>query len=285
MESKSSKAIKAKLYSYDNYRTFLADYFDAKKRENHRFSQRQFCGKCGFSAHNYVTFVVQGKRNLSIASIQKVIKGLDLTEKEAIFFENLVLLNQAKSVEDKERYFKKLKQTGRRSHFYRVNREQFFFYEKWYYPVVRELMVLSPWQGKASLLAKMVRPTITTEEAREAITLLLKTGMVIEEAGKYSLAHQFVTSAHVPAYIKKKSRRDILMKGAQVIENVPASEKYMSYATIPMSADLYNSVREKLDEVRQLILSESEKDSSPEEVYEVVLQCFPVSQMQNRRTR
>lgn len=280
MGKKSSDKIRDELFEYDNYRKFLQDYFEAKKRENHRFSQRQFCAKCGFSAHNYVTFVMQKKRNLSLVSIQKVIKGLGLSHKESLFFENLVLLNQAKTVEEKERYFDKLKQTGRTSKFYRLNRQQFFFYEKWYYPVVRELMALCDWKHDPAILAKKVRPTISVQEAREATTLLIQTGMVIKKEDTYVLAHDFVTSEHVPTYIKKKSRRDVLMKGVETIDSIAPEEKYVSYATLPMSKKVYDDVREKLDEVRQLILSSVEADQEPDEVYKVVLQMFPVSQIQ-----
>lgn len=280
MNERSSEEIRKGIYEYDNYRTFLCEFFEAKKRENHRFSQRQFCAKCGFAAHNFVTFVVKGTRNLSHGSIQKVIKGLGLEKKEAHFFENLVLLNQAKTVAEKERYFHIIKSITKKSRFYRVNKDQFFFYEKWYYPVVRELMVLSNWQGDVQKLAKQVRPTIRTEEAREATNLLLKRGMVIKKAdASYELAHALVTSTHVPAYIKRKSRRDVLLKGAEIIDNVAPKEKYLSYVTIPMSKKLYGEVRQKLDDVRQAILSYSETDTNPEEIYEVVLQVFPVSQM------
>lgn len=280
MNERSSKDIRKGIFEYDNYRTFLCEYFEARKRENHRFSQRQFCAKCGFAAHNFVTFVVKGSRNLSHSSIQKVINGLGLEKREALFFENLVLLNQAKTVIEKERYFQTLKNITKKSSYHRINKEQFFFYEKWYYPVLRELMVLSNWQGDAQKLARMVQPTITTEEAREATTLLLKTGMVIEKGGHYSLAHDLITSAHVPAYIKRKARRDVLLKGVEIIENVPPKEKYLSHVTMPMSKRTYEEVRQKLDEIRQTILSYTETDSSPDEVYEVVLQVFPVSKMQ-----
>lgn len=279
MNELSSKEICEGIYRYDDYRLFLRDFFEAKKRENHRFSQRQFCARCGFSAHNFVTLVMQGRRNLSLASIQKVLIGLGLTAKKAQFFENLVLLNQSKTISDKERYFEKLKKISRNTTFYRLNKEQFFFYEKWYYPVVRELMVLSDWQGECSCLAKQVRPAISTEEAREAVNLLLKTGMVLENDGEYTLAHQLVTSAHVPTYIKMKARRDVLLKGIEVIDSVDPKEKYLSYVTLPMSKKIYEEVREKLDEVRQTILSYTEANDKAEEIYEVVLQVFPVSQL------
>ncbi|MFC1476464.1 TIGR02147 family protein, partial [Fibrobacterota bacterium] len=200
--------------------------------------------------------------------------------KAASFFENLVFLNQAKTLSDKEHYFQKIKKIGRKTDFYKLNKDQFFFYEKWFYPVIRELMVHADWEGNYSKLAKMVRPSITPLEAKEAVELLLNSGIVKRESsGAYTLSHTFVTSENVPIYIKKKSRRDVLLRGVEAIENVEPSEKYAAYSTVTMSKKLYNEVRDMLDEIREKILSRVADDSTPDEIYEVVLQVFPVSKM------
>ena len=284
MGNKSSKELIEKIFEYDDYRIFLRDFFNSKKRENKYFSQRSFTKKAGFSAHNFCTLVVAGKRNMSAGSIQKILKSIGLRGKSASFFENLVFLNQAKTISEKEHYFKKIRKIGKNTDFYQLNQGQFFYYEKWYYPVIRELMVYSSWEDNYSKLANMVRPSITPLEAKEAVELLLDTGMVKKLSnGSYALSHTFVTSENVPVYIKKKSRRDVLLKGVEAVENVEPSEKYAAYSTVTMSKKLYNEVRDLLDDVRQKILSRVADDDSPDEVYEVVLQAFPVSKMDKKR--
>lgn len=279
MDKRLSEIILEKIFTYDNYRTFLQEYFTAVKEESRYFSQRAFTKRAGFSAHNFVTFVMQGKRNLSLNSIQKMKKGLKLTGRKADFFEYLVLLNQAKSLEDKEQYYSKLKTISHKTEFYKLNGEQFFFYEKWYYPVVRELMVLPQWNGNVAKLAKMVRPTISIRDAQEAVDKLVSSGMVIKDGDTYELKHHFVTSANVPAYIKKKSRRDVLLKGVETIDAISPQEKYTSYATVPMSKELYQEVRGMMNELREKILAKVADDKICDEVYEVVLQTFPVSNL------
>ncbi len=278
MDKSNSKEIIQRIFEYDNYRIFLNDYFLAKKRENKYFSQRYFTNKAGFNAHNFCTFVVTGKRNLSANSIQKIIKGIGLRGKNASFFETLVFLNQAKSISDKEQYYNKLKKIGKNTQFYKLNKNQFFFYEKWYYPVIRELMVHSDWDENYTKLAKMVRPPISTMEAQEAVELLLSSGMVKKSESKhYKLHNDFVTSKDVPIYIKKKSRRDVLLKGIESIDQIDPSEKYIAYSTVTMSKALYNEIKEMFDEMREKILSRVADDKNPQEVYEVIFQVFPVS--------
>jgi uncharacterized protein (TIGR02147 family) len=278
MTDKDSKKIIQSIFEYDNYRIFLQDYFESEKREKPSFSQRYFAKKAGFNAHNFCTLVLLGKRNLSMDSIQKIIKGIGLKGKAATYFENLVYLNQATTLEDKDYYFKRLKQTGKKTQFYQVHKNQFFFYEKWYYPVIRELLTMKDWNGDFAALAKAVRPSISALEAKESVELLESTGLVKKDAtGVYSLTDEFVTSAHVPEFLKKKARRDVLLKGIETIDTIEPHEKYAAYSTVTMSKGLFEEARGILDETRLKILSLVAEDGAADEVYEVVFQVFPVS--------
>lgn len=280
MNDKSVRQVVDTIFEYDDYRAFLCDYFKAKKSEKPAFSQRYFAQKAGFKAHNFCSLVLQSRRNLSTDSIQKISRTVGLKGKAAAYFETLVYLNQATSIEDKESYFSRLKQIGKNTRFHQVHQKQFFFYEKWYYPVIRELLVMKVWDDDFYALAKAVRPPITTQQACEAVRLLTETGMVQRDSrGHYVLTDKFVTSAGVPDYIKKKSRRDVLLKGIETIDQIDSEEKYTSYATVSMSKQLYLQVRGILDEARQKILTLVDNDDIGEEVYEVVLQAFPVSNM------
>lgn len=284
MKNISSKQIILNIFTYDDYRLFMRDYFAAKKNENPGFSQRYFAARAGFHAHNFCTLVVTGKRNLAAGSIQKIIKAAGLRGRAASFFENLVYLNQSTALDDKEHYFQRIKRIGKTADFYQVNKEQFFFYETWYYPVVRELMVLADWKNDYAALAGMVRPGISQYEAEEAAKRLVATGMVTKhENGAYTLNNEFVTSENVPALIKKKARRDVLLKGIETIDSMAPAEKYAAYATLTMSKNLYSEVRELLDEMRRKIHTLVAADKPADEVYEVVFQMFPVSQMHGNR--
>lgn len=280
---KSDEIIES-IFTYSDFRHFLADYFAAKKDEVAGFSHRSFAKWAGFSAHNFLALVIKGERNLSTQSIHKLTQTLKMNRKTALFFENLVYLNQAKIKEEKDRYYEEIRRIGRRVPHHRVNESQYFFYEKWYYPVIRELMVMTNWNDDPALLAKLIRPSIPVSEAREAVANLLDSGMVVKsKEGEYTLAHDFVTSADVPVYIKKKARRDVLTLGIDTIDSVEPNEKYVSYSTIQLSKELFNESREMMDRLRESILAQVSEDTNPEEVYELVFQLFPVTQQRSRK--
>lgn len=281
-----SNQIIENIYKYDDYRIFMDDYFKAKKSEKASFSQRYFTSKAGFNAHNFCTLVLQGKRNLSTDSIQKIIKAIGLRGKASTYFEHLVYLNQAKSLEDKEFYFKRLKQTRKNTQFYQLHKEQFFFYESWYYPVIRELLAIYDWKDDYEMLAKAVRPSISSLEARKAVELLESSGMICkDDNGHFYLTNKFVTSEQVPDLIKKKARRDVLLKGIETIDTIDPRQKYAAYSTVTMSKRLYEEVRGILDDTRQKVLTLVDEDNTADEVYEVVFQVFPVSNLNSIKTK
>jgi hypothetical protein len=95
--------------------------------------------------------------------------------------------------------------------------------------------------------------------------------------GAYSLNHEFVSSQSVPALIKAKGRRDVLLKGIETIDSIDPALKYAAYATVTMSRKLYGEVRGMLDEMRERLHAMVAEDGEPDDVYEVVFQMFPVS--------
>lgn len=281
MTTKSSKQHLESLFEYDDYRVFLKEYFTIKKTEQASFSQRYFAKKAGFSAHNFLTLVLKGERNLSTDSIQKILHALRLSGRSATYFENLVYFNQTSSPNDKTAYMQRLKDCSRKTVLYKLNKWQFFYYEKWYYPVIRELLTMRDWHEDYELLAQSLQPPITEHEAKEAVVLLESSGFVCKHDGGYTLSNKFVTSEHVPVFIKKNSRREVLLKGIDTIETVAPADKYAAYSTVTMSRKTYQEVRRIMDDTRQKILALIDEDNDPDQVYEVVFQVFPVSNLKD----
>ena len=274
--TKSAEIIQ-NLHNYDDYRLFLRDWFTAKKSERSGFSLRAFAARAGFSGHNFFSYLVAGTRNCSAESARKIAHGMGLKNKASDYFEHLVMMNQAQTGEEREIHFQRLKRLMRQAKKH-LNPNQYAFYEHWYYPVVRELMAMNTWQNDPARLARMVFPPISTADAKTAISFLLSSGMiVISENNLYELAHIIVSSEQVPAYIKKKSRRDVLLKGAEIIDTVHPERKYCSYTTVAVSRNCFSEVRQILDDARESVLARIAEDHQPEEVYEVVFQMFPVS--------
>lgn len=268
-----------RLFEYDNYRFFLKDYFQVQKELKESFSHRYFARRAGFSSSGFFHHVIEGKRGLTEKSMEKMIKGLSLRGRKATFFKNLVLFNQAKELEEREKYFKVIDRIRKTSYIYKVKKKQFTFYEEWYHPVIRELAASKNWNGNFAALASLVVPAISAEKAKSSVELLENIGMIKKiDEGKYIQVQDAVTASDVPVVVTRKMRKDYLQLAEKAMEQLPLEERLISGVTVSMSRERFDKIVLKLDEVRQMILADAlEEDSQKQSVYQINFQAFPLS--------
>ena len=60
------------IFNYQDYRKFLGDYYEEKKASNSAFSYQNFSRKAGFASKSFVFNVINGRKNLSRASVVKM---------------------------------------------------------------------------------------------------------------------------------------------------------------------------------------------------------------------
>ena len=106
METQSLKP-RPSLFEYENYRSFLKDYFTFSKQQLPQFSYRYFAQKAGFRSPNFLKLVMDGKRNLSSQSIEQFSKAFKLSSIESEFFSYLVHFNQSEDDAQKILWAKK----------------------------------------------------------------------------------------------------------------------------------------------------------------------------------
>lgn len=273
-----AKSILDKIFEYDNYRFFLRDFFEEQKKLRTTFSHRYFARKAGFATSSFCAHVIDGKRNLTLESLKKVARGLAIKGRAAAYFKYIVLYNQASTNRDKDLYFKKLNHLRKLSAFYSVQKAQYAYYDEWYYPVIRELAVYSGWNGDYAALGSLVVPPLQPEKVRRAIELLLDIGMLVKnENGSFALPHEAVTAVDVPPAVTRKTRREFIALAQDAMEKLPVDSRHISGVTVLMSAEKFEHIAVKFDELRKYIITEALEDDKKEKVFQFNFQAFPLS--------
>lgn len=143
-----------KVFEYLDYREFLGDYYKSRKAENPAFSLRAFSDRIGFKAKDFISRVMQGSKNLSAQSIQKIVSGLKLGKREATYFENLVWFNQAETTEEKNSRFEKMQNELKIVRFAKGQHLLAFYqyqvYSHWRHLAVRSLIGMNGFRGDFS---------------------------------------------------------------------------------------------------------------------------------------
>ncbi|HKP95861.1 MAG TPA: TIGR02147 family protein [Fibrobacteria bacterium] len=267
------------LLLYSDYRLFLRELYETRKTANPNFSFRYLSQRAGINSSAFYKYVMDGKRNLTKATILKTCQALGLKDREAEYFENLVFFNQAKTLKEKNLYFDKL--TRLRGHYdkRRVREEQYAFYEEWHHSAVRELLECMRFTGDFEALAKRLIPAISAKQAEESLGLLARLGMARKDAqGRWRQADPVLTTGgQVEAEIVIEFQRRMLKLALDAFDKAKAGERLMSSTTFGISAGTFDLFKKKIRDLKAELLELARLDGKPSRVYQLNLNLFPLS--------
>ncbi len=265
---------------YSDYRTFLKDFFADQKKRFSFFSHRYFCNKAGIKSPSLFKEVAEGRRNLTEKTIPRFIKGLGLNENDGKFFALLVYFNQSNDPQVKQQYLEQMRGLSRKVKQSHVPVDQYAYYTKWYNPVIRELVCTIDWHEDYALLAKAVSPPIKKSEAKESVKLLLRLNFLTKKIdGTYNQSHPAITTGReVTSAGVRELNKKLSQLGTEAIDRFPPNERDISSLTIGISKKSYALIKEEIQEFKNRIIRIVDDDQASDQVYNVNVHLFPVSQ-------
>jgi uncharacterized protein (TIGR02147 family) len=139
------------LYSYDDYRAYLADFYAEKKQRDPQYSYKSFSIAAGIKSPNYLPLVIDGTRSLTTANIQQFAQALKLRPDETEYFEALVLWNQSKSPLEQKYYRGRLDRKKRERPARIAKASPITVMKEWYAPAV---LILAHGRSNADAIKK-----------------------------------------------------------------------------------------------------------------------------------
>lgn len=268
-----------RIEQYDDYREFLKDYFADRKQRFPFFSNRYFCKKAGIKSPSLYQEVVDGKRNLTSATIGSFIKGLGLTDLDAAYFTALVHLNQSKSDKEREVFLNQLKRYRNRVKQEVVAADHYDYYANRYNPVLRELACIIDFKDDYELLGKMLNPQIRKKEVQDSIELLLRLGFLVKDSdGKYHQKSPAITTGPKVQSVGVRSlNRQFSELGTRSLDAIDRSERNVSSMTIGISEGSFRKIEQEIEEFKDRIRRIVDEDKCSDRVYNVNIQVFPLS--------
>ena len=267
------------IFEYMDYRDFLRNLFETRKAEHSFYSYRLFSQKAGFKSPNFLKLVVDGKRNLTKASVYRVAKAFGLNKSESDYLENLVFLNQSKTLDEKNLYLSRIMRYRVKCNPKLLETSEYDYYSRWFNPVIIELVSSVDFREDYRKLGAAVMPQITAVEAEKSVALLLRLGMIIRNAdGSYRrTAASFTTGAQVRSVAVANYHKAMMRLAAESIERFGTAERDLSSVTVAVSEETRRLMREKVQRLRKELLELAESDKRPERVVQLNLQLFPLS--------
>jgi uncharacterized protein (TIGR02147 family) len=266
------------VYQYTDYRRYLADYFEKRKKIDPKFSHRYLSRRLGLSSPNFIMMVMQGKRNLTRSLAFKLSQEFGLDEKEAEYLEAMVGFMQAKTNKEKDAFFSRMVMLRRTTDVEKIEEGQYEYYSNWYNLAVRELVTYPDFKGDFNWLAKKVLPPITPSQAKRSVELLLKLGLIKKKGKGYARSSALVsTGPEVTSLAVANFHRTMAERAGAAMDDVKKEERDITACTVNISPRGFEEIKKAVAECRKKVMAITEADTPAERVYQVNFQVFPVS--------
>jgi uncharacterized protein (TIGR02147 family) len=263
---------------YMEYRDFLRDYYEDKKRNNPYFSLRYMGGKVAIDASHLVK-IFQKQRHIGNKSIETFIRFCGMNDNDAEYFAALVRFNKSKSDRDtKNLYERLLLLKGVKS--FSLEKSQYEYYTKWYYAAILTLLDFYEFRGDYKALAARLSPPISVREAKKAVALLDKLGLIARKArGPYTLTNKIIsTGEHCTSIAVKAYQEETMRLAAESLYRHPREMRNISTVTITIAESDLDVINEMIKGFRSTLLKFASDTQNADKVYQLNVQLFPLTQ-------
>jgi uncharacterized protein (TIGR02147 family) len=269
---------------YDDFRSYLRDFYKDQKKRFPYFSYRYFCRKAGLKSPSHFIEIMDGRRKLTSKMLDSFIKGLGLAESDARYFTSLVNFNQSKNSTEKQQFLMQMRGLKRKVTQALVSTDYYEYYSKWHTIIIRELACLIDWNDDYELLAKAIVPPIKKSEARESVEFLISAGFLKKEGGRYvQIAPAITSGPEVCSLGIRLYNRFMAERAQKAIEEFPSSERDIQSLTIGISKESYRLIKLEMQEFLGRVVRIVDDDKSADRVYNVNVHLFPMSVPQTNK--
>lgn len=274
-----SAAESPEVFEYLDYRKFLRDFYKSRKGGGRGFSYRAFSRRAQLQSPNYLKLVIEGQRNLTGSMANRFASACGLDGDDAAYFENLVQFNQAKTSSERASFYDRLRSFRRYRRVQKLEVDQADYHSTWYVPAIRELAARSDFRDDPEWISKKVLPPISVVEAKRALDILFRLGLVARgEDGRVRQTDVHVSTGpetlgvHIATY-----HRTMMERASEAIDLFKATQRDISSLTLCLGPDGLAELKLRIQAFRRELLKLSEDDPSPRQVVQLNMQLFPLS--------
>jgi hypothetical protein, TIGR02147 len=278
METGENHLVEPDVLQYTNYRVYLRDYYEFKKKTVPAFSLRFFAEKAGLSSHAHLKLTIDGKRNITKNTVVKLIHGLGLQNQRAAYFESLVFFNQAQTDADKQVYYAQLLKASPRSKLHKMEQAQFRIFREWHHSAILEMVALKDFRPIPDWISKRLGGLVTPAQVTESLKLLVELGLLVKTANGFRQRDPLITTDdEVQDLMVKMYHLQMLKLSATMLSDLPAKQRDISALTFSIRREDFPNLKKHLQLMRKELLDFSAKAGEAEEVVQINIQLYPLT--------
>lgn len=267
------------IYDFLDPSEFLKEALEEKKKNNSSFSLRSWAYQLGMKSHGPLHAMLNGQRSIPKKYVPLFLRSLKLEKREAKFFEILVDLQRAKSVEEKDLYLEKLKQLSPKELREVDDIEAYKYITEPIHIILAEMTELKSFSNSLGWIKKHLRPNVNLKDLDIILERLINLGILKKEKSKLKKQIQHIYTAKeimskaVQEYHKRMSQLAIEQISKQKIE-----DREFNAISFNIKKENLPKIKEFIREFSDQMIQEFEADSGQgDETYHLNIQLFSLT--------
>ncbi|WP_295904224.1 DUF4423 domain-containing protein [uncultured Bdellovibrio sp.] len=271
--------MKPNIQEYHDYLEFLKDWIEYLKEREKGFSLRKVAKEAGI-ASGYLPMCFSRKRVLSLRTYEKIKPLLKLSAKEEKYLDLLRVIAESEEPKMRVQALTDLQKLKDYKESNRSELEVHQYLSRWYYVVIREMVNMPEFNGKAEWIQERLRGRVSQKEIEEALQFLVNFGFIVKnDQGKYAVVDkQLNCEEGVFKLSLGEFHRQMLDWAKLSIEETPRAERLLLGHTASLTAKQFEKVQSLLKEtIGEVEIVDNKAHSADMEVYHIELTAFPLT--------
>lgn len=270
------------VYTYNDFRSFLADWQSWKQSQEPEFSRSEFSRRLGLpNTRSFLNDVLRGK-TVTPGFVERFEQVMGLPREESRFFRTLVRFNQAESPAEREQYYEQLVQLNRAPRI-ELEEELWDYYKDWRNAALRCALEAVDWDGtNPAALGRKLTPRFTPGQVRTSFALLQRMGLVERrDDGIWKPVHRILSTGDGgrDERVRQHQLDCLALSRDAILADLPEGARDTSAGFVAVSAEAEQVLRRRLSHFRAEVRSIVHKDSAPAtRVFHLGIQLLPILQ-------
>ncbi|QDK47088.1 TIGR02147 family protein [Bdellovibrio sp. ZAP7] len=281
------------LSDYMNYREYLADYYQYKRKASkgslRQYNYAVFSAAANIKSPNYLKMIIEGKRNLSEDMIGKFGKALGFNKEQTEEFRLLVNFTQATDPADRNIFLKKMSEhrVGVKLKTGEIDRKSFEKVPNWVAWIVYAMVDQEGVSFDTASLKALLRGKASEDEIENSLAALIASGELRrdEKTGEIKKARSLTESPEdIPVALVRKLQSQLMYLGLESIYQDQPTDREFGTLTMSLTKSEFEEIKFKLRQMRKGLNKDNSiarMKSKGERVYQLNIQLFPVTNAVN----
>lgn len=266
------------LFNYLEYRDYLKDAYEERRRSQPYFSYRFIGNRVGMDS-SYLTRLFQKKLHLGDELVERMAATFGLDGESLEYFRILVSFNKTR-IEAQARVFHDQLMRLRGVKYRVVRREQEEFFANWIHVALRSLLDYHPFDGDFAALGAALSPHVSGDEIKESLFLLERLGLAKRTGTGYEILDNHLHSGeNWDAAAIMAFQKSTLELATRSLDTVPPAHRDISTMTMNIDAQTLEDIKIMVREFQENIANLVERSARSDRVYQMNVQIFPLSRI------